>query len=90
MKRVHVWITGKVQGVFFRAETQRTAQSLNLAGWVRNLPDRRVEAVFEGENAAIDKMTAWCKTGPPTAHVEDVAAVDEPYTGEFRNFNIRY
>ncbi|HQL01434.1 MAG TPA: acylphosphatase [Smithellaceae bacterium] len=90
MKRVHVWIRGKVQGVFFRAETHRAAQNLNLAGWVRNLPDGRVEAVFEGEDAAVDKMTLWCKTGPPAAHVEDVAAAVEPYTGDFRNFNIRY
>ncbi|MFO7569442.1 MAG: acylphosphatase [Smithellaceae bacterium] len=90
MKRVHVFVTGRVQGVFFRAETQRTATDLNLTGWVRNLIDGRVEAVFEGEDANVDKMTAWCKIGPPAARVQNVSAADEPYTGSFRQFSIQY
>ena len=89
MKRVHVYISGRVQGVFFRAETQRTAKSFNLTGWVRNISDGRVEAVFEGDEANVDKMNAWCHIGPPAAIVEEVLTEEEPYTGEFRDFNIK-
>ena len=64
MKRVHVYISGRVQGVFFRAETQRTAIYLQLTGWVRNMEDGRVEAVFEGEDGNIDQMLAWCHNRP--------------------------
>jgi len=90
LKRIHVYISGKVQGVFFRAETQRTANSFNLTGWVRNITDGRVEAVFEGDDANIDKMLAWCHIGPPAARVEEVSTEEEIYTGEFRDFNIKY
>ena len=90
MKRVHVYISGRVQGVFFRAETQRTAKSFNLTGWVINMADGRVEAIFEGEDTNIDKMIAWCHIGPPAARVEEVLTEEEPYTGEFRDFNIKY
>jgi acylphosphatase len=90
VKRVHVYVSGKVQGVFFRAETQRAAIDLNLAGWVRNVQDGRVESVFEGKDENVDKMLAWCHIGPPAARVENVAIEEKPYTGEFRNFNIKY
>jgi acylphosphatase len=90
MKRVHVYISGRVQGVFFRAETQRAAKGFNLTGWVRNMNDGRVEAVFEGEDANVDKMLAWCHQGPPHARVENDTIKEEPYTGEFRNFSIKY
>jgi len=90
MKKVHVIISGRVQGVFFRAETQRAAMGLNLTGWVRNLPDGRVEAVFEGEDVNVDKMLAWCHHGPPAARVQEVVAKEENYTGEFSNFGIKY
>jgi len=65
MNRVHVFVTGRVQGVFFRAETKSKADSLNLTGWVRNLPDGRVETVFEGEKERVDTMIEWCRQGPP-------------------------
>ena len=87
---MHVYISGKVQGVFFRAETQRTAKSFNLAGWVRNMADGRVEAVFEGDDANVDKMLAWCHIGPPAARVEEVLTEEECYIDEFMNFNIKY
>lgn len=90
MERIHVIISGRVQGVFFRAETQRAAMGFNLTGWVRNMQDGRVEAVFEGENDAMDKMLAWCHQGPPAARVESVTITEENYLGEFRNFNIKY
>ena len=72
MKRVHVYISGRVQGVFFRAETQRVAQGFNITGWVRNMADGRVEAVFEGKDENVDKMLDWCHTGPPAARVKEV------------------
>ena len=90
MKRVHVIISGRVQGVFFRAETQRAAKGFNLTGWVRNMADGRVEAVFEGEDINVDKMIAWCHIGPPAARVEEVLTKEEPCIGEFRDFNIKY
>ncbi len=88
MKRRHVYITGRVQGVFFRAETERTAKSLNLTGWVRNMEDGRVEALFEGEESAVDQMITWCHKGPPAARVDRVDCIEEPYTGSFRGFKI--
>ena len=90
MKGVHVFISGRVQGVFFRAATQRMAKDFNLTGWVRNMVDGRVEAIFEGDDANVDKMFAWCHIGPPAARVEEVLTEEEPYTGEFRDFNIKY
>jgi acylphosphatase len=79
-----------VQGVFFRAATRRAAADLKLTGWVRNMDDGRVEAVFEGEDSAIDKMIAWCKIGPPSARVEDVAVAEEHYSGGFHDFSIKH
>ncbi|MGA2525850.1 MAG: acylphosphatase [Smithellaceae bacterium] len=90
MKRVHVFVSGRVQGVFFRAATERAAMGFNLTGWVKNTPDGRVEAVFEGEDDNVDKMLAWCHVGPPAARVQEVITNEQPYTGEFRDFNIKY
>ena len=90
MKRLHVYISGRVQGVFFRAETQRTAKGFNLTGWVRNIADGHVEALFEGEDTNVDKMIAWCHIGPPAARVEEVLIEEKPYIGEFRDFSIKY
>ena len=90
MKRVRVYISGRVQGVFFRAETQRVAQGFNITGWVRNMADGRVEAVFVGDDADIDKMLAWCYIGPSAARVEEVLTEEEPYIGEFRDFSVKY
>ncbi|MEE9911145.1 MAG: acylphosphatase [Deltaproteobacteria bacterium] len=90
MRRVHVTISGRVQGVFFRAETQRAANMFKLSGWVRNLEDGRVEALIEGEDADVDKMIAWCKTGPPTARVDHVDVIEEAYTGGLKGFHISH
>lgn len=90
MKSVHVTISGRVQGVFFRAETQRTAENLHLTGWVKNRADGRVEALFEGEDAAVDKMLAWCHSGPPLARVDDVEIDVASYTGSYQNFRVTY
>lgn len=88
--RAHVYVSGRVQGVFFRSETQDEALRHNVTGWVRNLPDGRVEAVFEGEKEAVEKLIEFCKRGPPGARVTKVEVAWEPYTGEFKDFKIRY
>ena len=88
--RARVIVEGRVQGVFFRAETQKTARRYNLSGWVRNLSDGRVEALFEGEEENVEKMTLWCHEGPPYAAVRDVRIVREEYTGEFDRFSVTY
>ncbi len=90
MKRVRVFISGKVQGVYFRAYTREEAKKLGIKGWVRNLPDGRVEAVFEGKDDAVEKMIKWCHKGSPFSRVEDVEVIEEPYLGEFEDFSIRY
>ena len=87
--RAHVWVSGRVQMVFFRATTQQVATDQGLAGWVRNLPDGRVEAVFEGEPAAVRALVAWCANGPPRARVEHVETVWEAPQGEPPGFQVR-
>ncbi len=84
--RVHVFVSGKVQGVFFRSGTQNKAEELGLAGWARNLSDGRVEAVFEGEEAMVNKMVEWCWKGPDYARVAGVEVIPEPYKGAFSGF----
>jgi acylphosphatase len=86
MIRIHVLITGQVQGVGYRLATAQQATQLGLSGWVQNLPDGRVEAVFEGDRPSVEQMVQWCHQGPPTATVEAVSAIEEPPQGltEFR------
>jgi acylphosphatase len=86
VKRVHVVVSGRVQGVFFRATCEEFAVSHNLAGYARNLPDGRVEAEFEGPEAAVDAAVAWCRVGPPLALVDsvEVEVVPSAGTGGFR------
>ena len=86
--RAHVYVTGSVQGVFFRAETSDLAHRLNLGGWVRNRSDGRVEAVFEGERDAVEKAVDFCRRGPPGASVQDLEIRWEDWKGEFRGFEI--
>jgi len=88
--RAHIFIGGRVQGVFFRSETQEAALRHGLTGWVRNLPDGRVEAVFEGEKDEVDKLIEFCRHGPPGARVTKAEVAWENYTGEFRDFRVRY
>jgi acylphosphatase len=90
VKRVRVIITGMVQGVFFRAKTRNEAIRNNVTGWVKNLPDGHVEAVFEGKPEDVDRVVGWCRIGPSLAEVKSVEAVEEPYTGAYTDFSIRY
>ena len=89
-KRAHVFVSGWVQGVFFRAETRDLARQLGLTGWVRNLWDGRVEAIVEGEDWAIEQLAAWCQRGPRGARVDNVEMTYEDYMGEYDSFSVRY
>lgn len=88
--RVHSFISGKVQGVFFRSETRKKAEKYQVKGWVRNLSDGRVEAVFEGEEEAVKALVNFCKRGPFGTRVTKVNLSWENYTGEFKDFKIKY
>jgi acylphosphatase len=87
--RAHVIVSGRVQGVFFRSETSVQAKRLNVRGWVRNLFDDRVEAVFEGEESNVRQLLEFCRRGPAGARVTNVNVAWETYTGEFPDFRVR-
>jgi len=86
--RAHVHVSGNVQGVFFRATTRETAEKHGVDGWVKNLPDGRVEAVFEGNEADVEAMVEFCHEGSPAARVEDVEVAYEESQG-LDGFEIR-
>ncbi len=88
--RRKVIVSGRVQGVAFRYYTRDVALSNGVYGWVRNLPDGRVEAVFEGKQEDVDSVVRWCRKGPPASHVENVQIDEQRPTGEFTNFEIRF
>lgn len=88
--RARIRISGKVQGVFFRDHTQRCASTMGLSGWVRNLPDGRVEALVEGEKEDIESLEGELKNGPPLSRVENVQTEWEDYKGEFSDFRITW
>jgi acylphosphatase len=71
-------------------DTRRAALERNLTGWVKNLPDGRVEAVFEGKEADVTSMLTWCEIGPPLAHVTKTTVEWEPYAGEFDTFDVTF
>jgi acylphosphatase len=86
--RAHVYVTGKVQGVFFRQNTKRQAQSRGVCGWVSNLLDGRVEAVFEGEVTSVNAVIAYCRHGPSFAKVEHIDVSFEDVLNDFSDFKI--
>ncbi|MER7009448.1 acylphosphatase [Dactylosporangium sp. NPDC000555] len=88
MIRKRVLVSGRVQGVFFRDTCRRAAETRGVAGWVRNLPDGRVEAVFEGDDEAVEALVAWSRHGPESAHVTGVEVRDGPPEG-LTGFRIR-
>lgn len=88
-RRARVRVSGRVQGVWFRVETREMARSLGLSGWVRNLSDGSVEAVFQGKERAVNEAVEWCRHGPPGARVESVEANwEEPLRED--GFEVRY
>ena len=88
--RAHVVISGRVQGVFYRASTRDKAEQLGVFGWVRNMSDGRVEALFEGEENKVEEMIAWCHNGPRSADVSNVDVKYLEFTGESEDFKITY
>ncbi|WP_030435317.1 acylphosphatase [Actinoplanes subtropicus] len=89
MLRKRVLISGVVQGVFFRDTCRRVAGQQGVAGWVRNLPDGRVEAVFEGAPESVERLVEWSRRGPAEASVTGVDAREEPVEG-LSGFQIRH
>jgi acylphosphatase len=88
--RLHLRIAGEVQGVAFRASTVRQARALGLDGWVRNLPDGRVELVAEGDVALLERLLEWCHHGPPAASVSRVEEQWLEHIGDLGTFTIRF
>lgn len=88
--KVQVIISGRVQGVWFRANTKNKAEQLGITGWVRNTDDGKVEALFEGEDDLIKEMLEWCKHGPTMAKVTDVKVKKNPDQDEYNSFLIKY
>ena len=89
-KRIHIFVAGRVQGVFFRRSTRVMAIKNNVNGLVRNLNDGRVEIIAEGETQNIDNLVTWCKTGPANSRVDEFKLLDEDFIGEFENFQVKY
>jgi acylphosphatase len=87
VKRSRVIVSGRVQGVFFRATCAANARELGLGGYVRNLRDGRLEAAFEGDDGDVEAMVAWCRRGPELARVDHVEVLDEPLQGD-RTFRV--
>jgi len=88
--KAHVFVSGRVQGVFFRENSHQKAKELGIFGWVKNLADGRVEAVFEGEKEKVEKMVDWAKKGPLLAKVDNLSIKWQEYKGEFNDFVIKY
>jgi len=87
--RAHIFVSGRVQGVFFRVETRYEAMKRNVAGWVRNTSGGRVEAIFEGKREDVEKLIEFCRKGPSGARITKVDVQWEEYSGEFKDFKIR-
>ncbi len=90
MTRMHVFVRGRVQGVFFRASARDMARGIGVKGWVKNCLDGSVEAVFEGKKDAVDEMVNWCRKGPSGAFVDHIDIYREEYSGEFDEFSVVY
>ncbi|MDE1766251.1 MAG: acylphosphatase [Thaumarchaeota archaeon] len=88
LKQVHLYVSGKVQGVYFRQGMKETAEKNNVTGWVRNLPDKRVEAVLKGEKSNVDAVIDWSRFGPPGAVVGELKTVEEISFENFADFEI--
>ena len=87
--RVHLLVSGRVQGVFFRANTRQFASGLGLKGWVRNLPDGNVEVLAEGRKNALDRFIEFCRKGPEGANIENIDVRWGSFMDEFGDFEVR-
>ena len=89
-QRVHLLVSGKVQGVFFRQALKVIAKKNNVLGWVRNLTDKRVEAILEGDGKSVNSVIEWAKIGPANSHVDDIEINNEEFKNEFSTFEVLY
>jgi acylphosphatase len=89
-KRLHIFVTGRVQGVFFRQATRVIAIENNVTGWIKNLNDGRVEILIEGEEKSMDSVVEWCSLGPANSRVDDIQIFEEKFVDEYENFEVRY
>ena len=89
-QRVHILISGKVQGVFFRQALKVIAKKNNVVGWVRNLPDKRVEAILEGDSKSVNSVIKWTRVGPANSRVDDIQVSNEEFRNEFSTFEVLY
>ena len=88
--RAHAIISGRVQGVCYRMETQDAAERFGVSGWVKNKPEGTVEAVFEGDQTQVSLLIQWCEKGPPFSQVDHVEVIWEAYAGEYKGFDITF
>ena len=88
--RVHIYASGLVQGVFFRDNTRQKAQELGVFGWIKNLPDGKVEIIVEGEKKKVKELIEWIKEGPGLVRIDNLDLEEEDYQGEFESFGIKY
>ena len=89
-QRVRLLVSGKVQGVFFRQALKVVAKKNNVSRWVRNLKDKRVEVVLEGDNKSINSVIAWARIGPANSRVDNIEVSDEEFKNEFLTFEVLY
>ena len=89
-QRVHLLVSGRVQGVFFRQALKVIAKKNNVLGWVRNLTDKRVEAILEGDGKSVNSVIEWAKIGPANSHVDDIEINNEEFKNEFSTFEVLY
>ena len=89
-QRVRLLVSGKVQGVFFSQALKVVAKKNNVSGWVRNLKDKRVEVVLEGDNKSINSVIAWARIGPANSRVDDIEVGNEEFKNEFLTFDVLY
>ena len=88
--RVHILVSGKVQGVFFRQALKVIAKKNNVVGWVRNLTDKRVEAILEGDSKSVNLVIEWSRIGPANSHVDNIEINNEEFKNEFSTFEVLY
>ena len=89
-QRIHLLVSGKVQGVFFRQALKVVAKKNNVLGWVRNLTDKRVEAILEGDNNSVNSIIEWARVGPANSRVDGVEVSNEEFKNEFSTFEVAY
>ena len=89
-QRIHLLVSGKVQGVFFRQALKVVAKKNNVLGWVRNLIDKRVEAVLEGDKKSVNLVIEWARIGPANSHVDNIEVNNEEFKNEFSTFEVVY